>query len=252
MKDVPSVHIEGFTIVSLNCDQVTEGRHVDVLTADKTTTLGLKLKFASSDLSKMPSSVQGRFTRDEDGVAVNINFTYNSTTGLWTGTGTFLNSGKYTMQYLTLNGEHTGLEESLWITADIKLGMKAAVYTTDITNFKFAPDEMIENGTDQLQMQVKIMDNGDKVLSGLEKVKLTYRLKNEYNVDIRMNNLPYQYIRWIENEDINVKALNLTSDTRRIQDLHERKLLLFTNSWNITWATEHNPDLQLSEFGKNE
>ena len=81
---------------------------------------------------------------------------------------------------------------------------------------------------------------------------LTYRLKNEYNVDIRMQNLPYQYIRWIENEDINVKALNLTSDTRRIQDLHERKLLLFTNSWNITWATEHNPDLQLSEFGKND
>ena len=81
---------------------------------------------------------------------------------------------------------------------------------------------------------------------------LTYRLKNEYNVDIRMQNLPYQYIRWIENEDINVKALNLTSDTRRIQDLHERKLLLFTNSWNITWATDHNKDLILSEFGKNE
>ncbi len=81
---------------------------------------------------------------------------------------------------------------------------------------------------------------------------LTYRLKNEYNVDIRMQNLPYQYIRWIENEDINVKTLNLTSDTRRIQDFRERKLLLFTNSWNITWATDHNPDLELSEFGRNE
>ncbi len=81
---------------------------------------------------------------------------------------------------------------------------------------------------------------------------LVYRLKNEYNVDIRMQNLPYQYIRWIENEDINVKALNLTSDTRRIQDLKGKKLLLFTNPWNITWATEHNPDLEMSEFGKNE
>ena len=81
---------------------------------------------------------------------------------------------------------------------------------------------------------------------------LTYRLKNEYNVDIRMNNLPYQYIRWIENEDINVKALNLTSDTRRIQDLKGKKLLLFTNPWNITWATDHNKELILSEFGKNE
>ena len=81
---------------------------------------------------------------------------------------------------------------------------------------------------------------------------LVYRLKNEYNVDIRMQNLPYQYIRWIENMDIDPKTLNLTSDTRRIQDFKGRKLLLFTNSWNITWATEHNPDLELSEFGKNE
>ncbi len=84
---------------------------------------------------------------------------------------------------------------------------------------------------------------------------LTYRLKNEYNVDIRMQNLPYQYIRWIENEDVDdawMRALNLTSDTRRIQDLKGRKLLLFTNSWNITWALEHNDGLTLSEFGKNE
>lgn len=45
---------------------------------------------------------------------------------------------------------------------------------------------------------------------------LEYRLKNEYNVDIRMEGLPYQYIRWIENEDLDPKTLNLTSDTKRI------------------------------------
>lgn len=50
---------------------------------------------------------------------------------------------------------------------------------------------------------------------------LEYRLKNEYNVDIRMEGLPYQYIRWIENEDLDPKTLNLTSDTKRIQDLKE-------------------------------
>ena len=80
---------------------------------------------------------------------------------------------------------------------------------------------------------------------------LEYRLKNEYNVDIRMEGLPYQYIRWIENEDLDPKTLNLTSDTKRIQDVRGRYLLLFTNSWNINWAEEHNPDLVLSEFGRN-
>ena len=30
---------------------------------------------------------------------------------------------------------------------------------------------------------------------------LNYRLKNEYNVEIKLENLPYEYIRWIENKD---------------------------------------------------
>ena len=79
---------------------------------------------------------------------------------------------------------------------------------------------------------------------------LEYRLKNEYNVDIRMQNLPYSFIRWIENEDCDPKALNLTSDTRRVEDFKGRKLLLFTNAWSITWAEEHNKELCLSEVGR--
>ena len=81
---------------------------------------------------------------------------------------------------------------------------------------------------------------------------LEYRLKNEYGVDIRMEGLPYEYIRWIENteEDFDPKRLNLTSDTRRIQDLKGRLLLIFANEWSIRWAEEHNPELKLSEFGR--
>ncbi len=90
------------------------------------------------------------------------------------------------------------------------------------------------------------------VVGTLQFEVLEYRLKNEYAVDIRMDMLPYQYIRWVENEDIDPKTLNLTSDTKKVQDIRGRLLLLFTSPWNITWATEHNPDLRLSEFGRNE
>ncbi len=80
---------------------------------------------------------------------------------------------------------------------------------------------------------------------------LEYRLKNEYGVDIRMEGLPYQYIRWIENAGLDPKTLNLTSDTRRIQDLKGNKLLVFANEWSIRWAEEHNKELILSEFGRS-
>lgn len=175
LHDVPAVKINGFTIASLVCDETT-GRHKDVMTELSSTSLTLRLKFASDDVSKMPNKVQGRFIRSEDGSAVNVTFTMDSTHE-WKGTATFLKSGNYTLQYLLLDGEHTELEESKRITANIKLGMKVAVYTTDITEFKYAPDEMVEKGTDSLQMQVKILDNSGKELVGLTNVKLKYQLE---------------------------------------------------------------------------
>ena len=78
---------------------------------------------------------------------------------------------------------------------------------------------------------------------------LKYRLNNEYNVEIIMEGLPYQFIRWIGNTVIDPKTLDLASDTKRIQDLKGNYLLLFTSQWSINWALEHNKGLILEEFG---
>ena len=78
---------------------------------------------------------------------------------------------------------------------------------------------------------------------------LKYRLENEYNVDIVMEVLPFEYIRWITNAVIDPKKLDLASDTKRIQDLKGNYLLLFTSQWSINWALEHNKGLMLEEFG---
>lgn len=80
---------------------------------------------------------------------------------------------------------------------------------------------------------------------------LKYRLQNEYNCDIIMETLPYEFIRWIVNDDIDPKTLDLASDTKKIQDLKGNHLLLFTSYWSINWALEHNKGLELAEFGTN-
>ena len=48
---------------------------------------------------------------------------------------------------------------------------------------------------------------------------LKYRLENEYNVEIRLENLPYEHIRWIENEEIDLDKLTGTSDMKKVKDL---------------------------------
>lgn len=79
---------------------------------------------------------------------------------------------------------------------------------------------------------------------------LEHRLKSEYNVDIERTNLSYRFIRWIGNKEIDLNKLNLSSDTKKIQDLKGNFLLLFTNDWGIRWAEKNNPELILEEFGK--
>ena len=89
------------------------------------------------------------------------------------------------------------------------------------------------------------------VVGALQFDVLKYRLKNEYNVEIRLENLPYEYIRWVENEDLDIDRLTGTSDMKKIKDLKGRPLLLFVHEWSIRMTQERNEGLKLSEFGRS-
>ena len=80
---------------------------------------------------------------------------------------------------------------------------------------------------------------------------LKYRLENEYNVEIKLENLPYEHIRWIENEGVDLDKINGTSDMKKVRDMKGNPLLLFVNEWSIGMTQDRNKDLVLSEFGKN-
>ncbi len=79
---------------------------------------------------------------------------------------------------------------------------------------------------------------------------LKYRLENEYNVDIHMEKLPYEYIRWIGNEEIDMGRLVGTSDMKKIKDLKGRPLLIWVNEWSIGMTLDRNKGLILEEFGR--
>ena len=175
LEDPPRVQVSGFALASLSCTQAT-GSHVAVMSAANSSTVDLQLKFATEDVTKLPTTVQGRYLRDGDGSAVNIDFTYDSTTGYWSGSATFLTSGEYTLQYLVVNGEYMELDLALQQTASVTLGMRVAVYTTSPHSFKYIPSELKDNEK-LLGMQVKVFDNAGKEMRGLADVKLTYNMK---------------------------------------------------------------------------
>ena len=74
-----------------------------------------------------------------------------------------------------------------------------------------------------------------------------YRMKNEYGVDLRMEGLPYEYLRFITACPGEPKDLNLTSDAELLEDYRGHSLLVFSSSWSIDFILKRNPGLELSE-----
>jgi peptide chain release factor 3 len=80
---------------------------------------------------------------------------------------------------------------------------------------------------------------------------LKYRLENEYNCDVRLEPLPYNYIRWVKDPATDLNKLKRISDCKKVKDMKDNPLLLFANEWSIRIVLENNEGLELEEFRKN-
>jgi len=75
-----------------------------------------------------------------------------------------------------------------------------------------------------------------------------YRMLNEYGVELRMENLPYETLRFITECPVaDPSDLNLSSDCKLLEDYKGHSLLVFASSWSIDFIKKRNPGLQLSE-----
>ena len=74
-----------------------------------------------------------------------------------------------------------------------------------------------------------------------------YRMKNEYNVDLRMTSLPYDHLRLIESMDCHPDEIVLCTGAAVLQDFRERYLLAFDGEWSVGFLTKHNPGLVLAD-----
>ena len=71
---------------------------------------------------------------------------------------------------------------------------------------------------------------------------LEYRLKNEYNVDILMNFLPYELARWMTGDTST--PLKGSDRAMVVKDAKQRPVALFANEWSMRWICDNNPQRQ--------
>ena len=74
-----------------------------------------------------------------------------------------------------------------------------------------------------------------------------YRLKNEYNADIRMNHLDFQLARWVKTDDLEKVKRLMDSRTMLVFDHFDRPLILFANQFTLNYFVERHDDIELVE-----
>ena len=74
-----------------------------------------------------------------------------------------------------------------------------------------------------------------------------YRMLSEYGVELRMENLPFEVLRFITKSPVDEMELNLSSDAELLEDYRGHRLLVFSSPWAIDFTVRRNPGLELAE-----
>ncbi|MEG9296409.1 peptide chain release factor 3 [Mangrovibacillus sp. Mu-81] len=106
-------------------------------------------------------------------------------------------------------------------------GILQLVQEGAIQYYKTRTEDIILGAVGQLQFEV-----------------FEHRMKNEYNVDVRMEPVGSKIARWIENEE-EVKESMSSSRSMLVKDRHENLVFLFENDFAMRWFADKHPDIKL-------
>jgi peptide chain release factor 3 len=76
------------------------------------------------------------------------------------------------------------------------------------------------------------------------------RLKQEYNIDCRIEPMAYAAMRWVNADAKTLSDIESRSTgILRAVDRHEQPVLLFESQWHLNYLQQQNPDLELKTLG---
>lgn len=90
--------------------------------------------------------------------------------------------------------------------------------------------------------------SGDLIFAAVGQLQfevMQYRLRDEYNVETIVTNLPYQCSAWLLGD---LKTFQKTSSAMIVRDRLERPMVLFSEQWEKQYAMKQNPNHQLVDL----
>jgi peptide chain release factor 3 len=72
---------------------------------------------------------------------------------------------------------------------------------------------------------------------------LKHRLKHEYNVEVNLRRLEYNYARWVDADGFEPESFHKHDYTAVVEDKEGRPLILFRNDWALNYCKRQYPDM---------
>ncbi|MBE9158127.1 peptide chain release factor 3 [Nodosilinea sp. LEGE 06152] len=114
--------------------------------------------------------------------------------------------------------------------------------------FQKGVSELREEGAVQIMFSAD-ESKRDPILAAVGQLQLEvvqYRLQNEYNVETRIEHLPYTVARWVEGGWEALEQAGRLFNTATVKDSWDRPVLLFKNEWNCQQVMADHPKLKLN------
>ena len=107
--------------------------------------------------------------------------------------------------------------------------------------------ELREEGAVQIMFSAD-ESKRDPILAAVGQLQfevVQFRLQNEYNVETRLEPLPYSVARWVEGGWEALEKAGRLFNTTNVKDSWGRPVLLFRNEWNVQQVEGDHPELKL-------
>ncbi|XXM73281.1 peptide chain release factor 3 [Lysinibacillus sphaericus] len=211
-------HRDRIAFLRICSGQFDRGMSVNLPRTGKNIKLAQSTQFLADDRSTVNEAVSG------DIIGIYDTGTYQI--------GDTLTAGKKPFQYEKL----PQFTPELFVRVTAKNVMKQKHFQKGILQlvqegaiqyYKTRTEDVILGAVGQLQFEV-----------------FEHRMKNEYNVDVRMEPIGSKIARWIENEE-DVKETMSSSRSMLVKDRHENLVFLFENDFAMRWFSDKHPDIKL-------
>ncbi|MGZ3658965.1 MAG: peptide chain release factor 3 [Bdellovibrionota bacterium] len=112
--------------------------------------------------------------------------------------------------------------------------------------------QLCEEGTVQMFIDPRVGEQ-DPVLGAVGQLQfevLTFRMRDEYGVEVKLRQQPFKHARWIRYRDgrkAKVDQNNVKGTLQFLEDSHKNLVGLFTSDFHLQWAESNNPDLAFLE-----